>query len=93
MSKVVSAWGVYVSAWSAITIIFILDIVQYLDSNDNLICSSAQDIMLRDEAKPESGKKLNKKIALLQSHISYRIRYSLRVMIKRTLAILVTIDF
>ncbi|KAK2355635.1 hypothetical protein P8452_75679 [Trifolium repens] len=37
-----------------------------------------EDIMLRDEAKPESGKKLNKKIALLQSHISYRIRYSLR---------------
>ncbi|CAJ2635685.1 unnamed protein product [Trifolium pratense] len=37
-----------------------------------------EDIMLRDEAKPESGKKLNKKTVQLQSHISYRIRYSFR---------------
>ncbi|MCH92517.1 MORC family CW-type zinc finger protein 4-like, partial [Trifolium medium] len=42
------------------------------------VVSAWGDIMLRDEAKPESGKKLNKKIVQLQSHISYRIRYSLR---------------
>ncbi|CAL5197531.1 unnamed protein product [Lathyrus oleraceus] len=38
----------------------------------------AEDIMLRDEAKHANGPKLNKKVVQLQSHISYRIRYSLR---------------
>ncbi|XP_004509325.1 protein MICRORCHIDIA 2-like [Cicer arietinum] len=38
----------------------------------------AEDIMLRDEANRGDGKKLNKKTVQLQSHISYRIRYSLR---------------
>ncbi|CAK8562193.1 unnamed protein product [Lathyrus sativus] len=38
----------------------------------------AEDIMLRDEAKHGNGQKLNKKVVQLQSHISYRIRYSLR---------------
>ncbi|XP_017436584.1 protein MICRORCHIDIA 1 isoform X2 [Vigna angularis] len=37
-----------------------------------------QDIMLRDEASHGAEKKLNKKTVQLQSHISYRIRYSLR---------------
>ncbi|WVZ25237.1 hypothetical protein V8G54_003781 [Vigna mungo] len=36
------------------------------------------DIMLRDEASHGAEKKLNKKTVQLQSHISYRIRYSLR---------------
>ncbi|XP_050916422.1 protein MICRORCHIDIA 1 [Lathyrus oleraceus] len=39
----------------------------------------AEDIMLRDEAKHANGPKLNKKVVQLQSHISYRIRCSLRV--------------
>jgi len=59
----------------------ILDIVQYFNRNHDMICSSAQDIMLRDEAKHGNGKKLDKKTVQLQSHIFYRIRYSLRVMI------------
>ncbi|CAJ1942451.1 unnamed protein product [Sphenostylis stenocarpa] len=37
-----------------------------------------EDIMLRDEASQGAEKKLNKKTVQLQSHISYRIRYSLR---------------
>ncbi|ESW28090.1 hypothetical protein PHAVU_003G258200 [Phaseolus vulgaris] len=37
-----------------------------------------EDIMLRDEANHGAEKKLNKKTVQLQSHISYRIRYSLR---------------
>ncbi|XP_062102504.1 protein MICRORCHIDIA 2-like [Humulus lupulus] len=37
-----------------------------------------EDIRLRDEANRGSSTKLNKKIAEIQSHISYRIRYSLR---------------
>ncbi|KAK7251134.1 hypothetical protein RIF29_34068 [Crotalaria pallida] len=37
-----------------------------------------EDIRLRDEANQGDVKKLNKKIVQLQSHISYRIRYSLR---------------
>ncbi|QCD81795.1 Histidine kinase-like ATPase [Vigna unguiculata] len=37
-----------------------------------------EDIMLRDEASHGAEKKLNKKTVLLQSHISYRLRYSLR---------------
>lgn len=37
-----------------------------------------EDIRLRDEANRGSLTKLNKKIVELQSHISYRIRYSLR---------------
>ncbi|KAL9327093.1 hypothetical protein ACSQ67_007738 [Phaseolus vulgaris] len=42
-------------------------------------CGSwAEDIMLRDEANHGAEKKLNKKTVQLQSHISYRIRYSLR---------------
>lgn len=38
----------------------------------------AEDIMLRDEAKHGNGKKLDKRTVQLQSHIFYRIRYSLR---------------
>ncbi|GAY42617.1 hypothetical protein CUMW_068300 [Citrus unshiu] len=37
-----------------------------------------EDICLRDEANPGSLKKLPKKVLERQSHISYRIRYSLR---------------
>ncbi|XP_059437585.1 protein MICRORCHIDIA 2-like [Corylus avellana] len=37
-----------------------------------------EDIRLRDEANNGSLTKLSKKVAELQSHISYRIRYSLR---------------
>ncbi|KAL2333755.1 hypothetical protein Fmac_014968 [Flemingia macrophylla] len=38
----------------------------------------AEDIMLRDETNHGAEKKLTKKTLELQSHISYRIRYSLR---------------
>lgn len=38
-----------------------------------------KDIRLRDEANRGGQTKLQKKIVELQSHISYRIRYSLRV--------------
>lgn len=38
----------------------------------------AEDIMLRDEANNGAEKTLKKKTVQLQSHISYRIRYSLR---------------
>ncbi|GMH14893.1 hypothetical protein Nepgr_016734 [Nepenthes gracilis] len=37
-----------------------------------------EDIRLRDEADRESSSRLNKRTLELQSHISYRIRYSLR---------------
>ncbi|KAE9607743.1 putative histidine kinase-like ATPase domain-containing protein [Lupinus albus] len=39
----------------------------------------AEDIRLRDEANQGDVKKLRKKAVQLQSHISYRMRYSLRV--------------
>ncbi|KAL9245901.1 hypothetical protein vseg_019500 [Gypsophila vaccaria] len=37
-----------------------------------------EDIKLRDESKRVSGSKVNKRDVQLQSHISYRLRYSLR---------------
>ncbi|KAK7360111.1 hypothetical protein VNO77_02087 [Canavalia gladiata] len=40
--------------------------------------NDAEDIMLRDEANQGAGEKLSKKVVPLRSHISYRIRYSLR---------------
>lgn len=41
--------------------------------------------MLRDEASHGAEKKLNKKTVQLQSHISYRIRYSLRVILETSI--------
>ncbi|KAK9678377.1 hypothetical protein RND81_11G207400 [Saponaria officinalis] len=38
----------------------------------------AEDIKLRDETVRVSGSKANKRTVLLESHISYRLRYSLR---------------
>ncbi|KAF7828908.1 protein MICRORCHIDIA 1-like [Senna tora] len=38
----------------------------------------AEDIRLRDEVNHGAVKQMNKRTAMLQSHISYRIRYSLR---------------
>jgi len=57
----------------------LLDIVHHFDSSYEHLWSFAQDIMLRDEANHGAEKKLTKKTVQLQSHISYRIRYSLRV--------------
>ncbi|XP_057420314.1 protein MICRORCHIDIA 1-like isoform X2 [Lotus japonicus] len=45
----------------------------------------AEDIMLRDETNHGDEKKLSKKTVQLQSHISYRIRHSLRAMVDTTI--------